>query len=239
MSATQAGSWTAPDLDSSLIGIVFIDAAGLISHVDDAFLRTVGYRRDDLPKRLSDLTPAEHQRNDDDAFEKLLAFGTCTPFEKEFIRSDGKRVPVLFGAALHDDEISCFVIDLSQNKQTHDQLNHLAYHDALTDLPNQALFKDRLKQAIALSHRSNQMQAVMLLNLDRFKTVNDSLGYTAGDQLLQSVGQRLTSCLRDCDTVARFGSDEFAILLTQIPREQDAANAARAIKEITRSGIRV
>ena len=218
-------------IDSNLIGVAFTDAAGLISHADDTFLRTVGYSLEDLPRRLSDFTPSEHHRLDDDAFEKLLAFGACTPFEKEFIRKDGTRVPVLFGAVLQDDEISCFIIDLSQNKQAHDHLNHLAYHDALTDLPNQALFKDRLKQAIALSHRSNQMQAVMLLNLDRFKTVNDSLGYTAGDQLLQSVAQRLSSCLRDSDTVARFGSDEFAILLTQIPRAQDAANAARAIKE--------
>src|SRR6185295_9202091 len=89
----------------------------------------------------------------------------------------------------------------------------------------------RLKQAIALSHRSNLMQAVFLVNLDRFKTVNDSLGYHAGDLLLQSVAQRLTSCVRECDTVSRFGGDEFAILLTQVPRAQDAANAARAIKQ--------
>ncbi|HSK64057.1 MAG TPA: EAL domain-containing protein, partial [Pyrinomonadaceae bacterium] len=141
-------------------------------------------------------------------------------------------IPVLFGAALHDEEIACFVVDLSQNKQTQEKLNHLAYHDALTDLPNQVLFKDRLKQAIAYSRRSDQMHAVLLLNLDRFKTINDSLGYTAGDRLLQSVAQRLTSCVRESDTVARFGSDEFAILLTQISRAQDAANAARAIKDV-------
>jgi diguanylate cyclase (GGDEF)-like protein/PAS domain S-box-containing protein len=219
-------------IDSNLIGFAVTDAAGLIEYVDDAFLNTVGYAREELPARLSDLTPPEHHRLDDDAFEKLFAFGTCTPFEKEFTRKDGTRVPVLFGAALSQDEISCFVIDLSRNKQWQGNLNHLAYHDALTDLPNQALFKDRLKQAIALSHRSNQMQAVMLLNLDRFKTVNDSLGYLAGDLLLQSVAQRLTNCVRDCDTVARFGSDEFAILLTQIPRAQDAATTANAIKQM-------
>jgi diguanylate cyclase (GGDEF)-like protein/PAS domain S-box-containing protein len=218
-------------INSSLIGVAFIDASGVIGDVDEAFLRTLGYSRDELPTRLRDLTPPEHHRLDEDAFEKLMAFGACTPFEKEFIRKDGTRVPVLFGAALADDEISCFVIDLSQNKQAQDKFTHLAYHDALTDLPNQALFKDRLKQAIALSHRSNLMQAVMLLNLDRFKTVNDSLGYHAGDLLLQSVAQRLTSCIRECDTVSRFGSDEFAILLTQIPRAQDAANTAHAIKE--------
>ncbi len=218
-------------VESNLIGFVVTDADGTIEFADETFLSAVGYSRDELPQRLSDLTPPEHHRLDDDAFEKLFAFGTCTPFEKEFTRSDGSRVPVLFGAALSGDEISCFVIDLSRNKQWQGSLNHLAYHDALTDLPNQSLFKDRLKQAIALSHRSNQMQAVMLLNLDRFKTVNDSLGYLAGDLLLQSVAQRLTSCVRDCDTVARFGGDEFAVLLTQISRAQDAATTANAIRQ--------
>jgi diguanylate cyclase (GGDEF)-like protein/PAS domain S-box-containing protein len=219
-------------IDTNLIGVLFTDLAGKISSVDDSFLSIVGYSRDDLPASLQGLTPAEHHRVDEEAFEKLMAFGACAPFEKALLRRDGSTVPVLFGAALHEEEIACFVVDLSQNKQTQDKLNHLAYHDALTDLPNQVLFKDRLKQAIAYSRRTDQMHAVLLLNLDRFKTINDSLGYMAGDRLLQSVAQRLTSCVRDSDTVARFGGDEFAILLTQIARAQDAANAARAIKEV-------
>ena len=215
---------------TNLIAVLFTDLAGNILSADESFLNIVGYTADNLPPTIHDLTPPEHHRLDQEAFEKLMAFGACAPFEKDFIRQDGSPVPVLFGAVLHDEEIACFVVDLSQNKQTQEKLNHLAYHDALTDLPNQVLFKDRLKQAIALSHRNDQMQAVMLLNIDRFKTINDSLGYTAGDRLLQSVAQRLTSCVRESDTVARFGGDEFAILLTQITRAQDAANVARAIK---------
>ena len=218
--------------DTNLIGVLFTDLGGKVSNADESFLNLVGYTRDDLPANLRDLTSPEHHRLDEEAFEKLMAFGACAPFEKDLVRHDGTTIPVLFGAALHDDEIACFVVDLSQNRQTQEKLNHLAYHDALTDLPNQVLFKDRLKQAIAYSRRSDQMHAVLLLNLDRFRTVNDSLGYTAGDRLLQSVAQRLTSCVRESDTVARFGSDEFAILLTQISRAQDAANAARAIKEV-------
>ena len=216
---------------TNLIGILFVDLGGKILAADDSFLHTLGYNREELPARIYDLTAPEDHRLDDEAFEKLMAFGVCAPFEKNLIRRDGSCIPVLFGAALHEEEIACFVVDLSQNKQTQEKLNHLAYHDALTDLPNQVLFKDRLKQAIALSRRNDQMQAVLLLNLDRFKTINDSLGYTAGDRLLQSVAQRLTSCVRESDTVARFGGDEFAILLTHISRAQDAANAARAIKE--------
>jgi diguanylate cyclase (GGDEF)-like protein/PAS domain S-box-containing protein len=221
-------------IDSGLMGIVFADITGAIISADDTFLKTVGYAREDR-LNFREITPPEHHRLDEDALDKIIAFGACTPFEKELIRKDGSRVPVLFGATVLEeqpDEIVCFVLDLSQNKQTQERLNHLAYHDALTDLPNQVLFKDRLKQAIALSRRNDQMQAVLLLNLDRFKTINDSLGYTAGDGLLRSVAERLTSCVRESDTVARFGSDEFAVLLTQIPRAQDAANAARAIKDI-------
>ena len=216
---------------TNLVAIVFTDLAGNILKADDSFLNLLGYTSENLPRSISDLTPPEHHRLDEEAFEKLMAFGACAPFEKDFVKRDGTSLPVLFGAALHDEEIVCFVVDLSQNKQSHEKLNHLAYHDALTDLPNQVLFKDRLKQAIALSRRNDQMQAVLLLNLDRFKTINDSLGYTAGDRLLQSVAQRLTSCVRESDTVARFGGDEFAVLLTQIPRAQDAANVARAIKQ--------
>lgn len=216
---------------TKLVAVLFTDLAGKILSADDSFLDMLGYTSDTLPGNIHDLTPPEHHRLDEEAFEKLMAFGACAPFEKDFIKQDGTQVPVLFGAALHEEEIACFVVDLSSNKQTKEKLNHLAYHDALTDLPNQVLFKDRLKQAIALSRRNDQMQAVLLLNLDRFKTINDSLGYAAGDRLLQSVAQRLTSCVRESDTVARFGSDEFAILLTQIPRAQDAANAARAIKQ--------
>jgi diguanylate cyclase (GGDEF)-like protein/PAS domain S-box-containing protein len=216
---------------TNLFAVVFTDLSGNILDADESFLNLLGYTANDLPKRIHDLTLPEHQRLDEEAFEKLMAFGVCAPFEKDLIKGDGSVVPVLFGAAIHDEEIACFVVDVSHNKQTQEKLNHLAYHDALTDLPNQVLFKDRLKQAIALSRRNDQMQGVLLLNLDRFKTINDSLGYTAGDRLLQSVAQRLTSCVRESDTVARFGSDEFAILLTQIPRAQDAANVARAIKE--------
>ncbi|HEX7294213.1 MAG TPA: bifunctional diguanylate cyclase/phosphodiesterase, partial [Pyrinomonadaceae bacterium] len=147
------------------------------------------------------------------------------------VRADGSRVPVLVGGLLHDQQIAWFISDLSTNQQARERTRHLAYHDALTHLPNQSLFKDRLKQAIALSSRSDQIQAVLLLNVDRFKTINDSLGYTAGDQMLQAIAQRLTSCVRESDTVARFGADEFAVLLMQLTRTQDAANTAKAIKQ--------
>lgn len=223
-------------IESNLMGTLFTDANGFIIGADDGFLRMVGFTREEFSMKalsLREITPAEFHRADEEAMEKVRAFGACAPFEKEYIRKDGSRIPVIFGATALDlppQEIICFVLDLTQHKQAQQKLNHLAYHDALTDLPNQVLFRDRLKQAIALSRRNDEMQAVLLLNLDRFKTINDSLGYTAGDSVLQAVAQRLTSCVRETDTVARFGSDEFAILVTQIPRHQDAANVASTLR---------
>ena len=221
-------------IDSGLIAVCVTDLAGRIADADDAFLNLVGYSRAQLNEarpQLAQFTPEEHEQADREAFEKVTAFGLCASYEKELIRKDGSRVPALVGAMLHEQHIAWFIFDLSQNQQARERLNHLAYHDALTSLPNQSLFKDRLKQAIALSGRSDQMQAVLLLNVDRFRAINDSLGYTAGDRMLQAVAQRLTSCVRESDTVARFGADEFAVLLMQIGRAQDAANTAKAIKQ--------
>jgi diguanylate cyclase (GGDEF)-like protein/PAS domain S-box-containing protein len=221
-------------IESKLIGLCFTDFSGVINGADQTFLETLGYHLGeiiDAQLRLNQITPSDYQHSDEEAFEKLTAFGSCAGYEKQLIHKLGHRVPVLVGATVNDDEIVWFVLDLSQNEDARGRLDHLAYHDALTDLPNQSLFKDRLKQAIALSSRSDQMQAVILVNLDRFKTINDSLGYVAGDRVLKAVAQRLTSCVRESDTVARFGADEFAILLMQISRAHDAATTARAIKQ--------
>lgn len=223
--------------NAEIIGFIFTDTSGLIKDIDVGLLKMLGYERALFSSEqltLAQITPNEHHASDAEAFEKVSAFGFCGCFEKELVHKNGMRIPVLSGAVRTESEIAWFIIDLSQVRQYHDHLNHLAYHDALTDLPNQALFKDRLKQAITLYHRNNKSGAhalaVLLLNLDRFKTVNDSLGYTAGDRVLQSVAERLTSCIRTSDTVARFGGDEFAVSLLNI-RPQDAANTARAIKQ--------
>jgi PAS domain S-box-containing protein len=195
---------------TNLVAVLFTDLAGNILSADESFLNLLGYTSDNLPRQHSRSDAARTSPSRRRSVREADGVWRLCARSKKFLKQDGTQVPVLFGAALHEEEIACFVVDLSQNKQTQEKLNHLAYHDALTDLPNQVLFKDRLKQAIALSRRNDQMQAVLLLNLDRFKTINDSLGYTAGDRLLQSVAQRLSSCVRESDTIARFGSDEFA-----------------------------
>jgi len=116
-----------------------------------------------------------------------------------------------------------------ENEKAKLEMTHLAQHDALTGLPNRILLDDRLAQAIALAHRQNRQFAVMFLDLDRFKDINDSLGHAVGDQLLQSVAKRLVADVRSSDTVCRQGGDEFVILLADIEHAKDAAISAQKI----------
>ena len=106
------------------------------------------------------------------------------------------------------------------------QLDHLAHHDVLTDLPNRILMHDRISQAIEFARRQGRQLAVMFVDLDRFKNINDSLGHVAGDQLLKSIAQRLVECVRHSDTVSRQGGDEFIILLADVEHAEDAALSA-------------
>jgi len=119
--------------------------------------------------------------------------------------------------------------DVSAARAQSEQITHLAEHDSLTGLPNRLLFSDRVGQAISLARRHRGQAAVLFLDLDGFKQVNDSLGHTAGDKLLQSVAKCLLACVRDPDTVSRHGGDEFAILLQDINRPENAAVTARRI----------
>jgi len=109
------------------------------------------------------------------------------------------------------------------------EISHQAQHDSLTDLPNRVLFNDRLQQAISLVERQNKQLALMFIDLDQFKKINDSLGHSVGDKLLASVAKRLVRCVRRTDTASRLGGDEFVVLLSQVEREEDAAFSARKI----------
>lgn len=114
-------------------------------------------------------------------------------------------------------------------KQSEAVIKHMAYHDAITNLPNRILFQDRLQMALHYASRNEQIMAVVFLDLDYFKAVNDSLGHHVGDLLLRAVAERLTCCVRESDTVARAGGDEFMIILTDLVHEQDVAIIARKI----------
>jgi diguanylate cyclase (GGDEF)-like protein len=115
------------------------------------------------------------------------------------------------------------------SEETALQFSHLASHDALTDLPNRLLLADRLARALALAHRHYRRLAVLFLDIDHFKSINDSLGHQRGDELLRAVARELVNCVRTSDTVSRHGGDEFVVLLAEMERGQDAAVCARKI----------
>jgi diguanylate cyclase (GGDEF)-like protein len=119
--------------------------------------------------------------------------------------------------------------DVSASRDVVARMSHLAQHDFLTDLPNPVLLNDRITQAIAAADRHDKQLAVLFIDLDHFKRINDSLGHATGDKLLQSVALRLKACVRGSDTVARRGGDEFIVLLSEIARAEDAGRSADKI----------
>ncbi len=131
-----------------------------------------------------------------------------------------------------DNKITHFIStgkDISERMRTQERLHYMAHHDSLTKLPNRTLFLDRLRQSMARARWHNRLVAVMFLDLDRFKNINDSLGHNTGDQLLIQLTQRLSNSIRAGDTIARFGGDEFAVLLDDIASEKDVSLLAKKI----------
>jgi diguanylate cyclase (GGDEF)-like protein len=120
--------------------------------------------------------------------------------------------------------------DISKRKEAEEHLQHMAQFDALTHLPNRALFNDRLRQAIAAALRNRKRLALMFIDLDKFKPVNDTFGHGVGDLLLQEVALRIQDCLRESDTAARVGGDEFVILLPSIETQGDAGKVGEKIR---------
>jgi diguanylate cyclase (GGDEF)-like protein/PAS domain S-box-containing protein len=152
------------------------------------------------------------------------------------IRRDGTESAIEDSAApIHDRDgrVTGAVIvfhDVSESRAMAAKMSYLARHDFLTGLPNRALLTERLAQAIGLAKRSHKQVALLFVDLDYFKRINDSLGHTIGDQLLQSAADRLSTCVRTTDTVCRQGGDEFVILLAEIAQPRDAANVADKLR---------
>ena len=165
--------------------------------------------------------------------------GETTVRDLELQRADAGwcAVESVWSDLSDDPEVNGIVVtahNVTERKALESQLTHQAFHDHLTGLANRALFTDRITHALARAHRSGEQIAVMFLDLDDFKTVNDSLGHAAGDELLVAVAARLKGCLRDGDTCARLGGDEFGVLLEGVrPPEQAAEVAARIAASFT------
>jgi diguanylate cyclase (GGDEF)-like protein len=156
-------------------------------------------------------------------------------FDWPMIRKDGSTRFLEASVSLQKDSsgkpagFRGIVRDVTERKQIERQLKHIATHDVLTGLPNRMLFIDRLEVALAKSKRNKHKLALMMLDLDHFKDINDTCGHMVGDQLLKEVGYRLCGLVRKSDTIARLGGDEFIILLSDIERMEDSVGIAEIV----------
>jgi diguanylate cyclase (GGDEF)-like protein/PAS domain S-box-containing protein len=162
--------------------------------------------------------------------------GVCRNFEARFRKKSGETLWGLMSASVIELEgepcILSITRDISDGKAAEDEIRHLAFYDALTELPNRRLLLERLRQALAASKRNGRQQALLFVDLDNFKTLNDTLGHPIGDLLLREVGHRLASCIRSVDTAARVGGDEFVVILDDLSElPEEAASRAKIVAE--------
>lgn len=216
-------------LDNLSEGVFTISEDCKLLGFNPAACRIFGYAEDELPGKLFfDL--AEDSEALKNSCHTLLA-GQSMLFTGQ--RKNGEPFPMLLSVTSFQHGSTplrtVVVQDFSERKRFEDQLSQMAYYDALTGLPNRRLFYDRLRQALALAERHAKLVGVLFLDLDRFKTINDTLGHETGDTLLRGVAERLSALVRKCDTVARLGGDEFTILLDDLLNVEDAKAVAEKI----------
>ncbi|HWP95156.1 MAG TPA: PAS domain S-box protein [Gammaproteobacteria bacterium] len=223
-------------VDHSQVG-VFINRGGRYIYVNSAYARMLGYTEAELTgKHYREVMAPEDLANADERYEKRMR-GEYVPndYEVRMLHKDGQtRIIATMSASVIEQDgeklIMGTVRDITEQKRIERQLRHNATHDPLTGLPNRSLFIERLEKAMSYSQRKGALNyAVLFLDLDGFKVVNDSLGHAAGDKLLVEIAQRLRRCLRPWDTIARHGGDEFTILLEHIANEDDAIAVAERI----------
>jgi diguanylate cyclase (GGDEF)-like protein/PAS domain S-box-containing protein len=205
---------------------------GTYIDVNPAFLKLLGYERDEVVGRTSLelgvwVDPADRKH----LSELLHENAACQDLEFRLRKKSGESIWILLSCSTMEIEgdvcLLCVIRDLSHAKAAEDEIHTLAFYDPLTHLPNRRLLLDRVEQALAASVRDRSKKAMLYVDLDNFKTLNDTLGHEAGDVLLNAVAQRLLACTREVDTLARLGGDEFAIMLEDLSESaEDAADQA-------------
>ncbi|HEX8119560.1 MAG TPA: diguanylate cyclase, partial [Pyrinomonadaceae bacterium] len=226
--------------DNATIGMAVVALDGRWLQVNRSLCEIVGYEeRELLQSEVRRVTHREDLVALEEQMQRFTA-GAISSHQAElrYCHKSGKEVWAHLGMSLVRDgearplHLIFQIQDITDRKRAEEQLLHDAFHDALTGLPNRALFMDHVKMAIQRSRRSgDRLFAALFLDLDRFKIINDSLGHMVGDQLLVGIAHRLEACLRPGDTVARLGGDEFTILLEDLAENEDAIDVARRVQE--------
>jgi diguanylate cyclase (GGDEF)-like protein/PAS domain S-box-containing protein len=218
--------------------VILVDADARVEYVSESMTRVFGYRAEELVGQpLSDLLDAGAAARLREGLAEVAerSYGVLE-LELALRHRDRHRctAQITITNLLDNPSVGALVLntrDISERRQLEDQLVHQAFHDSLTSLANRALFKDRVDHALQRTKRQTPSVAVLFVDLDGFKEVNDSLGHAAGDRLLIQVAERLRSCVRPSDTVARFGGDEFAVLVEDASDDLDVTQVAERVLE--------
>lgn len=220
-----------------LVGIALIGPDKRWWEVNDRLCEMLGYRRSQLLQLTwAELTHPEDLPTDLGRVERMINRRIDGySIDKRFLRQDGS----LFHASVSTrcvrrstgmvDYYVAIIQDISERKLAEEHIQHLSHYDPLTDLPNRTLLGDRLQQAVLRAARDHSQVGILLVDLDNFKRINDTLGHTVGDQLLREFGNRLQLCIRSCDTISRQGGDEFAVVLPDLLNNDEAPRIAERI----------
>jgi diguanylate cyclase (GGDEF)-like protein/PAS domain S-box-containing protein len=221
--------------EDAIDAIFVMDGQGRFVDVNPAACQLAARSREELSgMNILELVPPSRV-GDIDQITRIFHEHGAVKGEFQVLRPDGDLIDVEFTSKsnfLPGFHLAVFS-DVTEQKLLREQLSHQAFHDALTDLPNRTLFMDRLSQALARSTRHQSSLAVIFLDLDDFKVINDSLGHRAGDALLVQVGKRLQNCVRLGDSVARLGGDEFTVLLEDAEMDDATATAERIAAQLS------
>jgi diguanylate cyclase (GGDEF)-like protein/PAS domain S-box-containing protein len=216
--------------------MVITDAASLILRVNKAFTESTGYTEEEVVgQKISILKSGVHNSTFYDEMWACILNSGSWQGEIWDRRKNGEIYPKwlsITAVKSHNGIITHFIgthDDITERKAADEQIKQLAFYDPLTLLPNRRLLQERIKHSINMERRDGRQLGLLMLDLDRFKAVNDSLGHLAGDELLQQVGTRISARIRDVDMVARLGGDEFIVLLEDITQPEDAARVAEEI----------